>query len=108
MTLSMKRALDLLNKKGADIEYQEFMFVLTVLRDNAEHNDIYNLLNKVVQEEFAKVQKDNTCEMKIIKDDGIPYYNCLKCNEIYGYNKSFDKKIFNHCPNCGSEIKQWL
>jgi len=49
MTLSMKLALDEINKKQGSISYHELGFFLTVLRDNAEEKEVYEFLNQVLK-----------------------------------------------------------
>jgi len=45
----MKIALDLLNEKKTDITYHDLGFILTVLRDNAKQDDVYEFLNQVLK-----------------------------------------------------------
>lgn len=44
ITLSMQHAFSHLIEKKHKISYQELMFFLTVMRDNAEHDDVHDLL----------------------------------------------------------------
>jgi len=48
MTLSMKRALDLINEKKEDITLNDLGFILTVLRDNVSDDRVYEVLKGLV------------------------------------------------------------
>ena len=48
MSLSMKRAMDILNEKQNALTLAELMFVLIVFRDNSVEDDVYEFLNNVI------------------------------------------------------------
>lgn len=54
LTISMQRALEILNEQKNGITLDELMFVLTVFRDNAEHDDVYEFLDTVVKGNFGE------------------------------------------------------
>lgn len=54
MSISMNRAMEILNDEKADITYQDLMFVLTVFRDNAKHDDVFEVLDTIVRREHEK------------------------------------------------------
>lgn len=56
MSISIERALSILNEKEADIDLSELGFILTVLRDNALDDDVYEVLNGTVQAAWEKSQ----------------------------------------------------
>lgn len=49
MTMSMERALEVLNRKGEKINYDELMFFLTCLKDNALQDDVHEVLSKMLK-----------------------------------------------------------
>ncbi|MCP3763691.1 hypothetical protein NLX67_15045 [Domibacillus sp. A3M-37] len=57
MSISMESALSILNEKEADIDINELGFILTVLRDNALDDDVYEVLNGAVQAAWEKSQR---------------------------------------------------
>ena len=52
LTMSMMRAMEILNTSKNEICLQDLQFVLTVFRDNAKDDDVYELLDKIVKESF--------------------------------------------------------
>lgn len=44
----MRRALDLINEKKEEIDFDDLTFFLTVIRDNAKDDDVYKALIPVV------------------------------------------------------------
>jgi hypothetical protein len=57
MTVSIERALDLLNEKKADINLNDLGFILNVLRDNVSDERVENLLDGFVEKTWDVFQK---------------------------------------------------
>ena len=52
MSLSMQTALILLRDKQGSIDIGDLGFILTVLRDNAKDDGVYETLTKILKEYF--------------------------------------------------------
>ncbi|MGG1219362.1 hypothetical protein ABE236_18140 [Priestia endophytica] len=49
MTQSMQNAMEVINRKRNRVTLDELQFFLTVLRDHAEYDDVYNYLERVLR-----------------------------------------------------------
>lgn len=56
--------------------------------------------------DFRTIIEIKECEMEKLELNGIHYHYCGGCGESYHNVRSFDKKVFNFCPNCGFIIKK--
>jgi len=50
VTLSMEKALNILNDRKGDISLNDLQFILTVFRDNASDDEVYKFLDSIVKE----------------------------------------------------------
>lgn len=52
MTISLEKAIALLNEKKEDISLNDLGFILTVLRDNATNDDVYEIIDAMIKEKI--------------------------------------------------------
>ena len=52
MTLSWQIAMECLEEKQGKISIHDLGFILTVIKDNAHDDEVYNILKEVLQEKF--------------------------------------------------------
>lgn len=87
MTISMKRAMEILNEKKDKITLNELMFVLTVFRDNAEHDDVHEFLDAVLKGSQEKMEVLKELRLEDINEEHMEK-RFFQYDEIgYGYDE---------------------